>query len=211
MDELLAAVADCDTETIAECLDAGADLHHVGLIHEAVSTDDMQVVTLLLGRGAQVNQRDANGRTPLHCAQSRGVADVLLRSGADVTARDASGLTPVEERRAFGVRGLSEVADFIHSWRGKTDLKPRNVDEILKEETAIRDEISRLQSAVSQMSGQAAPASPEQRQGPGGGGSPPRVASRQREEYASARGLPPDASWCAPSPCPLAAPTIEPG
>ena len=93
MDELLAAVADCDTETIAECLDAGADLHHVGLIHEAVSTDDMQVVTLLLGRGAQVNQRDANGRTPLHCAQSRGVADVLLRSGADVTARDASGLT----------------------------------------------------------------------------------------------------------------------
>ena len=159
MDELLAAVADCDTETIAECLDAGADLHHVGLIHEAVSTDDMQVVTLLLGRGAQVNQRDANGRTPLHCAQSRGVADVLLRSGADVTARDASGLTPVEERRAFGVRGLSEVADFIHSWRGKTDLKPRNVDEILKEETAIRDEISRLQSAVSQMSGQAAPGS----------------------------------------------------
>ena len=91
MDELLAAVADCDTETIAECLDAGADLHHVGLIHEAVSTDDMQVVTLLLGRGAQVNQRDANGRTPLHCAQSRGVAAVLLRSGADVTARDASG------------------------------------------------------------------------------------------------------------------------
>ena len=129
----------------------------------------------------------------------------------DVTARDASGLTPVEERRAFGVRGLSEVADFIHSWRGKTDLKPRNVDEILKEETAIRDEISRLQSAVSQMSGQPAPASPEQRQGPGGGGSPPRVASRQREEYASARGLPPDASWCAPCLCPLAAPTIEPG
>ena len=74
MDELLAAVADCDTETIADCLDAGADLHHVGLIHEAVSTDDMQVVTLLLGRGAQVNQRDANGRTPLHCAQSRGVS-----------------------------------------------------------------------------------------------------------------------------------------
>ena len=55
MDELLAAVADCDTETIAECLDAGADLHHVGLIHEAVSTDDMQVVTLLLGRVALVD------------------------------------------------------------------------------------------------------------------------------------------------------------
>ena len=190
------AVQDCDMAEIEACLDAGADLAAVGLIHECVSTDDLQIVTALLARGGQVNQRDADGRTPLHCAQSRGVADVLLRAGADTTARDANGLTPVEERRAFGVRGLNEVADFIASWSGKTDLKPRNMDEILKEETAIRDEISRLQSAVSQMSGagdspQGALGSPEVAAPP----SPPSVVNRQREEYARARGLLPTATW----------------
>ena len=147
--------------------------------------------------GAQVNQRDADGRTPLHCAQSRGVAEVLLRAGADVRARDANGLTPVEERRAFGVRGLNEVADFIASWSGKTDLRPRNMDEILKEESAIRDEISRLQSAVSQMStggNVMSPSSPEDEPARAQDITP-TAASQQREEYALARGLPPTATW----------------
>ncbi len=231
MEDLLAAVQDCDLQEIEVCLDAGASVSSPGLIHECVSTDDLQVghvhvfharacvcytvphseharahlcdtaqlqiVTALLSRGAQVNQRDADGRTPLHCAQSRGVAEVLLRAGADVRARDANGLTPVEERRAFGVRGLNEVADFIAGWSGKTDLRPRNMDEILKEERAIRDEISRLQSAVSQMSARddmASPSSPEDEPAEIQGAAP-TAASLQREEYALARGLPPTATW----------------
>ena len=196
MEELLAAVQDCDLQEIEACLDAGASVSSPGLIHECVSTDDLQIVTALLSRGAQVNQRDADGRTPLHCAQSRGVAEVLLRAGADVRARDANGLTPVEERRAFGVRGLNEVADFIASWRGKTDLRPRDMDEILKEESAIRDEISRLQSAVSQMStgiDVVSPPSPDD--GHAETQDLPTAASLQREEYARARGLPSTATW----------------
>ena len=196
VEELLAAVQDCDLQEIEACLDAGASVSTPGLIHECVSTDDLQIVTALLSRGAQVNQRDADGRTPLHCAQSRGVAEVLLRAGADVQARDANGLTPVEERRAFGVRGLNEVADFIASWRGKTDLRPRDMDEILKEESAIRDEISRLQNAVSQMStggDLVSPPSPEDEPAEAQGAT--TAASLQREEYARARGLPSTATW----------------
>ena len=43
MEELLAAVQDCDLQEIEACLDAGASVSSPGLIHECVSTDDLQV------------------------------------------------------------------------------------------------------------------------------------------------------------------------
>jgi hypothetical protein len=106
-------------------------LQHEPLLHEAVGTDDVQIVTALLRHGASVNLQDARGRTALHCVQSRGVADVLLRAGSDIHARDNNGLTAHEERRAFGVRGLTEVADFVESWRGTADLRVRPVEQIV--------------------------------------------------------------------------------
>ena len=69
----------------------------------------------------------------MHSVQSRGVAELLLRAGADAQARDNNGLTAHEERRAFGVRGLAEVADFIENWNGAKDLVPREVETILQQ------------------------------------------------------------------------------
>ena len=41
------------SQEIEACLDAGAPIQMTGLIHECVSTDDLQIVTALLSRGAQ--------------------------------------------------------------------------------------------------------------------------------------------------------------
>jgi hypothetical protein len=41
--DLLAAVQDCDLQEIEVCLGAGASVSSPGLIHECVSTDDLQV------------------------------------------------------------------------------------------------------------------------------------------------------------------------
>ena len=69
-------------------------------LHWAAITDQAEIIGKLLDRGAAVDARDAEGRTPLMVAaafDSRAVAAVLLARGADPLARDAvDGNTPLD-------------------------------------------------------------------------------------------------------------------
>lgn len=64
-------------------------------------------VRLLLEHGADVNERDKDGRTPLHYVRKPEVCRDLLAAGADVHARDNRGRTPL-----FYVQG-AEVAELL--------------------------------------------------------------------------------------------------
>ena len=76
------------------------------LLHQAASSADKELALLLIERGAEINAKDKNGQTPLHCAtgaeefgKSRhefaDLAILLLANGADVNARDRSGRCPL--------------------------------------------------------------------------------------------------------------------
>jgi len=69
-------------------------------LHWAAVTDQADLVETLLDRGAKVDARDAEGRTPLMVAaafNSRAVANVLLARGADPLAKDTvDGNTPLD-------------------------------------------------------------------------------------------------------------------
>jgi ankyrin len=67
-------------------------------LHLAASYCHVDVVTLLLNKGAKINITSKDGATPLHLAAQEGCADVvnlLLERGAKVNVRDKQNRTPL--------------------------------------------------------------------------------------------------------------------
>jgi len=101
-------------------LDQGAEVNaqatngqRVGAIHAAVSRKDRDMVSLLLGKGADPNLRQERGFTPLHGAAASGekaIAELLLLHGADRTLLTEDGKSPADLARE---RGHAELADWM--------------------------------------------------------------------------------------------------
>ena len=65
-----------------------------------------EIVELLIGKGANVNQRDEHGFSVLHWATNARVVKVLLEHGGNVNARGANGWTPLHTCRSCDVAEL---------------------------------------------------------------------------------------------------------
>ena len=108
---ILEAVGRADLSRLAALLDAGADPNTVhptvgnSPLYNACFSDRVDVVHLLLARGADPNKRlvycsPVDGRVEedlvaLMFARSEGVAAALLAAGADANAQDKQGRTPL--------------------------------------------------------------------------------------------------------------------
>ncbi len=65
------------------------------VIHHAASGGQLEVVRLLLDRGASPRARSSDGSTPLHWTSSPEVAKLLLDHGADASARNDDNEQPI--------------------------------------------------------------------------------------------------------------------
>jgi ankyrin repeat protein len=78
-------------------LDARDDRMATPLHRVVAVTEDIDLVRMMLARGADARARDAEGSTPLHAAATAGaqpgILAALLDGGADVSARDVRGRT----------------------------------------------------------------------------------------------------------------------
>jgi hypothetical protein len=89
-------------------------------LHNAAACDDVAEVRRLVAAGANVEQRDAHGVTPLQLAAGYGQADVvtaLVQLGADKEIKNAFGETPLHQAAAKGhvevVRALMEAGAHV--------------------------------------------------------------------------------------------------
>jgi uncharacterized protein len=105
-----------------------------GLIHEAASSEDIEITRLLLKHGARVNARDQIGRTPLHCCVDRimrippncaAMATFLLDQGAKVNAVDNEGATPLLQACSY-TDGGSDVAQVLLAHSARLNLANKN-------------------------------------------------------------------------------------
>jgi ankyrin repeat protein len=87
-----------DTRRIDWLLGHGAQVDRTSTgetaLHTAVRNDSRESMELLLAAGANPNQQDVDGWTPLFCAQSREAIRALREAGADPTITDQTSYGP---------------------------------------------------------------------------------------------------------------------
>lgn len=100
---------------VAELLIArGADVDPQALLLAVVQNRfaDRDILRLLVGRGANVNSKTSDGKTPLHLAVENGdrrMTKLLIELGADVNAVDAGGVTPLKKSELRGDAAISDL------------------------------------------------------------------------------------------------------
>ncbi len=106
-DKLFFAVSDINK--VRELLEQGADVngdncwHTPALVSAARCQQNLDVIRLLIERGANVNAKDKDGNTALMMAVKNGYLDkiqLLIANGADVNARDNKGSSVLMQNAA---------------------------------------------------------------------------------------------------------------
>lgn len=91
--------------------EAARNPQKVAALHAATAKRNMHMVEKLLRAGADPNQVQADGFTPLHAAAMHGdtaIVGMLLLFGADVTHKNAKGLVAADLARQGGHEWLAE-------------------------------------------------------------------------------------------------------
>ena len=107
-DSIFAAIRLNNIRALNHHISSGIDLNTINEdgstpLHRAIEgdwnterkTENLEIIRLLIDKGADVNVKDDNENTPLHLSTNRKISELLIGQGADVNAKDCSGGTPL--------------------------------------------------------------------------------------------------------------------
>uniref|UniRef100_A0A8V5G4Q3 Uncharacterized protein n=1 Tax=Melopsittacus undulatus TaxID=13146 RepID=A0A8V5G4Q3_MELUD len=91
------------------------------LLHVAAANGHATVMEYLISKGAKVDVKDKNGRTPLHRAAEKGhVVEMLLNAKADPNAQDKEKKTPLH---TAAVRGHLSIVEVLLAGKARFGIK----------------------------------------------------------------------------------------
>lgn len=92
-------------------------------LHNAVTFDRYYIASALLESGADPRARSLTGETPLHCVQSMEVAQILLGSGAEINDRNVNKRTILHLKMLSGVPINDDLISFLFEHGAEGDLQ----------------------------------------------------------------------------------------
>jgi ankyrin repeat protein len=114
-------------------------------LHRACVSRNVDTVSLLLDKGAMINDRNKDGWTPLHYATTNDRADVanlLLEKGADYSILNGDGLAPLDNAIAKGKCQAVELV--ISLTRKNKELRENMKSEWKAERTRLVKKIAAM-------------------------------------------------------------------
>jgi len=134
---------------------------HISLVHRAAVSGGAEVLHYLLDRGFPVDQKDANGRTPLMMALDFGnveAARALMMRGANVNLANSEGMVPMQ---IAVKKGAAELIDLFISKKADLSVVDGRTGKSLLHEAALRGN----SSIVSKLLAAGIPKNSKDRQG----------------------------------------------
>jgi hypothetical protein len=123
-----------NTRELQEFLSLGVDVNCVGELEisaliGAAMHDRIDTMRFLLEHGANINQCDYAGWTPLHASIESGAFEAacwLIRYGANVTIQDKEGNTPMNRVSRFDDRRAAQLVDLLVQRGGNVNAADYN-------------------------------------------------------------------------------------
>ncbi len=113
---LKSAAEQNDIEFVQALLDAGAEVDTTSTggtaLHTALSNDHLEIAELLIAAGADINQQDVDGWSPLFCCRSRKAVRMIVDADVDLSLEDDVGATAME---SFATFNRPDLATFLKS------------------------------------------------------------------------------------------------
>ncbi|MDR1491766.1 MAG: ankyrin repeat domain-containing protein [Planctomycetaceae bacterium] len=113
-------IAEGDLQTAEQWLDADSSYIHnrdkndATPIHAAATNPDVNVIKLLVNRGADIHLKNTQGATPLYWAAKNPNLEVvkfLVEQGADIQANDNGGETPLDYAKHYEIKKILQSAE----------------------------------------------------------------------------------------------------